>query len=430
MHANRLFCAVLFMLAQALAGSAAGPVTYAIVGLNHDHARGFVPGNKSRQDIQLVGIAEPDRELAMRYARDYKLSTNLFFANLEDMLEKVKPQAVATFTSTFEHRRVVEICAERGVHVMMEKPLAVSVEHALAMETAAKKGGIQVIVNYETTWYPANHAAFELVHAKQAVGELRKIVVHDGHQGPKEIGCSENFLQWLTDPLLNGGGALTDFGCYGADLITWLMDGQRPTSVFAVTQQIKPEVYPKVDDEATIVLTYPQAQGIIQASWNWPFGRKDMEVYGRTGYVLVPEKDRLQVRTANSTETQPAISPLVAPNNDPLSYLGAIVRGDVRPAGLSSLEINLIVTEILDAARESARTGRRVEMPERLDTWHGYVRHHFVIRWLPSLGCGAETSRQRQPLDLVHGIPRRIHRAHWGPGAAGKGFSPRPHQRG
>jgi predicted dehydrogenase len=97
-------------------------------------------------------------------------------------------------------------------------------EHARAMEASAKKGGIHVLVNYETTWYPANHEAFSLVHERHAIGEVRKIVVHDGHQGPKEIGCSPAFLEWLTDPVLNGGGALTDFGCYGANLITWLME--------------------------------------------------------------------------------------------------------------------------------------------------------------------------------------------------------------
>jgi predicted dehydrogenase len=198
---------------------------------------------------------------------------------------------------------------------------------------------------------------------KNALGDLRKIVVHDGHQGPKEIGRSDAFLEWLTDPVLNGGGALTDFGCYGADLITWLMKEQRPASVFAIAQQIKPHVYPKVDDEATIVLSYPQAQGIIQASWNWPFNRKDMELYGRTGYVLVPEKGLLRVRTAKTAETEIKAAPLTAPNNDPLSYLAAVVRGEIRPSGLSSLEVNLIATEILDAARESARTGKRVDLP-------------------------------------------------------------------
>jgi len=200
------------------------------------------------------------------------------------------------------------------------------------------------------------------VNDQGTIGELRKIVVHDGHRGPKEIGCSTAFLDWLTDPVLNGGGALMDFGCYGADLITWLMKGERPTSVVAVTQHFKPEVYPKVEDEATIVLTYPKTQGIIQASWNWPFDRKDMELYGCTGSVMIPKSDQLRVRTAQTDERQTAVAPQTGAQADPLSYLAAVVRGDIRPSGLSSLGVNLIVTEILEAARESARTGKRVEL--------------------------------------------------------------------
>jgi len=194
---------------------------------------------------------------------------------------------------------------------------------------------------------------------------LRKIVVHDGHRGPKEIGCSETFLKWLTDPKLNGGGALPDFGCYGAGLITWLLAGQRPTSVFAVTQQIKPEIYPEVEDEATVVLVYPKAQGIIQASWNWATDRKDMELYGTTGYVLAPRKDLLRLGKIDAQEIEldlPA-PPQSSPFRDQLSYLAALVRGEIQPSGPSSLEMNLIVTEILDAARESARTGRRIDLP-------------------------------------------------------------------
>lgn len=346
--------------------SEAAPLRFAIVGLVHDHARGFLPAVASRQDVQLIAIVEPNQALASEYAGNYKLNTNIVYPTLETMLSVADVQAVAAFTSTFDHLRVVEACAKKGVHVMMEKPLAVSVEHARGIQRAAERGGIHVIVNYETTWYPANHAAYALIHEDEAIGELRKVVVHDGHQGPKEIGCSAAFLEWLTDPVLNGGGALTDFGCYGANLMTWLMEGRRPTSVSAVTQQIKPLVYPEVEDEATIVLTYPQSQGIIQASWNWPFNRKDMEVYGQTGYVLVPDSQRLRVRIGHTEEKEMPAPALAAPNNDPLSYLAAVVQGDIKPSGLSSLEVNLIVTEILDAARESARTGKQVHLPAEL----------------------------------------------------------------
>jgi len=347
---------------MARAQQTTSPLRLAIVGLVHGHVPGFIEGSLSRSDIQLVAVVEPDRRLAQQYARRYHIDSTLLFTDLEQMLKVIKPEAAATFTSTFDHRKVVESCSRYGVHVMMEKPLAVSMEHARAMEKAAAKGHIHVLVNYETTWYASNHEVYSMVLDDRAIGDIRKIVVHDGHRGPKEIGCQPEFLKWLTDPVLNGGGALTDFGCYGADLITWLMGGKKPTSVTAVTQQLKPSVYPKVDDEATIVLAYPKATGIIQASWNWPFDRKDMEIYGVTGQICTLRRDSLRVRTDNSPERIVGAHALVAPENDPLSYLKAVVRGITSPAGPSSLKINMIVSEILDAARQSAKAGKTVTL--------------------------------------------------------------------
>jgi predicted dehydrogenase len=363
---NRFRCALIavFVVALAVLGQTqVPPVRVAVVGLSHDHAYGFFPRLRDRSDVTLVGVVETNRALIDTYTQRFNLSSNLFYASLDELFSKTKVQAVAAFTSTFDHRAVVERCATEHVDVMMEKPLAVNMEHARAIEAAARRGNIQVFVNYETTWYPGNRAAYEMVHDRKEIGEIRKLVVHDGHRGPKEIGCSQHFLAWLTDPVLNGGGALNDFGCYGADLATWLLDGQRPISVFAITQQIKPDVYPRVEDEATIVITYPKAQAILQASWNWPIDRKDMEIYGRTGQVLVPRSDLVRARlTRESKETETKPLPLSGPEADPISYLVAVARKEFVPSGLSSLPVNMTVVEILDAAHESARTGKRVEL--------------------------------------------------------------------
>jgi predicted dehydrogenase len=360
---------ILFALAGWRAGGAPvqetkPPVRFAVVGLVHDHAMGFFGRLRDRPDVQLAGIVETNQALIARYSQRFNLSPNLFFPSLEALAAKTKVSAVATFTSTYDHARVVETCAALGVGVvMMEKPLAVNLKQARRIEAAAKKGGLQIIVNYETTWSAGNQAAYALVHDERQIGDLRRLVVHDGHRGPKEIGCSEEFLAWLTDPMLNGGGALNDFGCYGADLATWFMDGQAPASVFALTQHIKPEIYPRVEDDATIVLAYPKAQVIIQASWNWPFDRKDLEIYGKTGYVLVPRPDLLRVRTAKMPDATDATPPpLAGVQADPLAYFAAVARNEIQPAGLSSLAVNLVVVEILDAARESAQTGRRVDL--------------------------------------------------------------------
>ncbi len=341
------------------------PMRLAIVGLEHGHVRGFLDRLKGRPDVQLAAIADPDSSLLARYRDRYGLAPERCHTSLETMLEAARPQAVAMFTSTHDHPRVVEACAARGVHVMMEKPLAVSMDHARRMADAASRGRIQVLVNYETTWYPSNRAVCRVLQ-EGGLGPVRRMVAHDGHGGPKEIGVQPEFLAWLTDPVRNGGGALTDFGCYGSNLFTWLMGNARPVSVMAVTQTLKPAVYPRVDDEATIVVTWPEAVGIIQASWNWPFDRKDLEVYGLTGQALTVRRDAVRFRLAGKDEEEvrsPAIEP---PEDDPVRYLAAVVRGELRPAGLSSLENNLIVTEILDAARESARSGRIVRLPAQV----------------------------------------------------------------
>jgi predicted dehydrogenase len=331
-----------------------------IAGLVHGHASGFLQRYQHRPDLEIVGIAEPDRALFEKYAGKFNLDTQLYYADLDDAIQKTHPDAVLGYTSTYDHRRVVEIAARRHVAVMVEKPLAVSVEDARAIEQAAQAAKIPVLVNYETTWYRSNHAAYDLVH-DGSMGEVRKIVVHDGHQGPKEIHVEPEFFAWLTDPKLDGAGALFDFGCYGADLATWLMDGRRPDSVTAVTQQIKPEIYPRVDDEANVVLAYPRAVTIIQASWNWPFDRKDMEVYGQHGQVFTVKHDDVRVRITGDEKVVPG-KPIAAPYDDSISELRAVLLDGAKPDGLTSLDTNLIVVEILDAARRSAASGTTIRL--------------------------------------------------------------------
>jgi predicted dehydrogenase len=359
----RLYLLFTLLLAQlAFAQPMQKPLRVAIAGLSHSHVHQILRRLK-QPDIILVGIYETDRALAQRLAKQYSFDMALVMPSLPDVLDKAKPDAVLDFGPIVDHRKTVEAAALRGIHIMVEKPLATTYPDAQAMAALARKHKVQLLTNYETTWYGSNHRAYALAHANKAIGDIRKIVVHDGHQGPKEIGCNPEFLAWLTDPVGNGAGALFDFGCYGANLATWLMQGQPPLAVEAVTQQIKPDIYPKVDDEATIIITYPKAQAVVQASWNWPFNRKDMEVYGQTGYVHTVDGTQMRVRLkADKTERAMEAPQTEAPAPDPFTYLSRLLRGETKPDPLTSLENNLIVIQILDAARESARTGRAVKL--------------------------------------------------------------------
>ena len=339
---------------------AAAPLRLAIAGLVHGHVSGFLRAAQPRSDVRIVGIFEPDAALLKSYGERFKLPPDVLFTDLATMIERTSPEAVASFTSTYDHPAVVEAAAARHVDVMMEKPLAVSNADAQRMARAAARGGIDVFVNYETTWYPSHGAIWTLMKEKAAAGEIRKMVAMDGHQGPKAINVQPEFFDWLTDPARNGAGALFDFGCYGANLMTWLMDNRRPIAVTAVTQHFQPAVYRRVDDEATILVEYPKAQGIIQASWNWPVNRKDLEVYGERGLAIATGGAGLRVRIGNGQEQTVTPEARSRDESDSISHLIAVARGARKPNALSSLENNLIVTEILEAARESARTHARV----------------------------------------------------------------------
>lgn len=342
------------------------PLRVGIAGLTHTHVH-WLLGREKKGDIEIVGIAEADTALAAKYSLQHGYHLNIVYPSLKEMLEKAKPEAVLAFNDIYGHLDVVQQCAPLGIHVMVEKPMAVSVAHAKEMLSLAKKHNIHLLTNYETTWYGSNEKAFTIANTDKAIGDIRKIIFYTGHSGPKEIGCNQEFLNWLTDPVLNGGGAITDFGCYGANLSTWLMNGAEPETVTAITQQIKPLIYPKVDDEATIILTYKKAQVIIQASWNWPYNRKEMELYGVNGYVFCRDGKNMQIKkSTDETAMTFAADGLPVERNDPFIYLKNVIEGTIKPApfDLSAPANNEIVIRILEAAKLSAKTGKMVVWKE------------------------------------------------------------------
>lgn len=347
-----LCCAGLAVWAQ--------PLRLGVAGVTHDHLWGMLPAIE-KGEIDVVGVWEAD----IRYIGDNLLTPLLpkdrFYGSLEEMLDRTHPEAVVAYGSIKQHLDVVRACAPRGIHIMVEKPLAASVKDASEMAALARRYGILLLTNYETTWYSSN------AWVKQRLGELGplfRIEVYDGHEGPREIGCSERFLEWLTDPVLNGGGAVVDFGCYGANLATWLLDGREPKWVYAILRQNKPAVYPKVDDDALIILDYGDVSVYIGASWCWPKGRKDMFVYGLDGHIYQQTADTVSGWIKGETIPEQSLPALEAPYNNSFRYLEAAVRGEISigKADTGALENNLTVVKILDAAKRSARTGKRVKL--------------------------------------------------------------------
>lgn len=333
----------------------------AIVGLDHDHVWGLLKDLTEEPNAELVAIADGHPELVDRAKSKVPASVK-FYSDFVKMLDEMKPDGVIVTTENDRHLEILRECAKRHINYSTEKPMATTAADAREMERLANQAGIKVMVNYWNVWVAPTHELYHRVKDNQ-VGPLEKIIVQYGHQGPKEIGVSKYFADWLYDPVKNGGGAIMDFGCYGAEWAVWLKG--RPSRVSAVTQKLKVAQHNPVDDDATVILDYPDGQAIIEASWDWPYSMGQVEVFGPKGSLLATRNDLFfrsptdNVAKVGLQGERVALDPPPRVTSNPISYFVDCIRNNKPIEDPLSMKLNVQVIEILDAARESARTGKQ-----------------------------------------------------------------------
>jgi predicted dehydrogenase len=352
------YLSIPLLLVAALPALAQKQYKIAVVGLVHSHVWGHLRDMVKNDPAQLVGVAEPVQELVAE-AKKLGVADNLVFSDYKKMLNEVKPDIVWAFVENNRHLEIVQFCAPRKINVIFEKPLASTYKDALAIRDLARRNGIQVMVNYQMAWWAANYAAYNQAKA-DAVGQVYRLRGIVGHGGPGSEGARNSyFFAWLTDPEKNGAGALMDFGCYNALWSLWYLG--RPESVFAQVNRLQPERFPKVEDNATLLLHYKNAEGIFEGSWDLPRSFQDLEVFGRKGIVYM-QNGKVEVRKGRDTQ-EVKIDPLPAERARPVVYMVECLRTGKPVEGMTAIDINVQVNEIIDAAKASIKTGKPVALP-------------------------------------------------------------------
>lgn len=243
--------------------------------------------------------------------------------------------------------------------MIFEKPLASTYSDSLAIKSLVAEHGIYVMTNYQMAWWPQNYAAKAQADSG-AVGKvyrLHGVVGHGGPGGP--TGLNRYFFEWLTDPEKNGAGALMDFGCYNALWSLWYMG--RPQTVFANTIQLRPEEFGKAEDNATLVFAYKDGVGLFEGSWDLPRSFQDLEVFGRAGSLYLTSRE-VELRKGREKKAVD-VTPLPADEAEPIGYMVSCIRNRTAPKGLVALHINVGVSEIIEAAKHSVKTGKAVPLP-------------------------------------------------------------------
>ena len=349
---------------------AAQPYKIAVVSMLHAHVFGHLGTILKSDQARFVGISETLPELIERAKRSDNtrpgVPESLIFSDWKKMIDETRPDFVWAFTPTNEHVDVVRYCAPRGIHVMMEKPLAATYKEALEIQALAKKHKILVMTNYGSTWGAAQYAAKAAVDAGE-IGPVWRLHAVTGHGGPGDPKTSP-FVAWLADPVKNGGGALVDFGCYLVNWSLWLKG--MPESVYASANHLKPELFPKVEDNATIILNYQDGIAILEASWDLPPAQRvGNEIYGMKGSIVGN-----QIRKAGSQglggggrgaqQGDPLqVTTLPPERAEPVAYMIDRLRTRQPLDGPSALDLNVNVQEVLEAAKISVKTGRAVQLP-------------------------------------------------------------------
>jgi len=331
----------------------------AVIGLVHGHAWGHLPRMVKNDAVKLVGISEPNADLI---AEAKKIAPDVpTYSDYNKMLDDVKPDIVWSFVENNRHLEIAKACAPRKIHLMYEKPLASTYKDALEIKQLANKYNIKVLTNYQMAWWPANYAAKAQADSG-AIGKVWRLHGIVGHGGPGSQGTrNKAFFDWLTDPVQNGAGSLVDFGCYNALWSLWYMG--RPTKVYAQVNHLRPETFPKVEDNADLLLSYPNGVGIFEGSWDLPASYQDLEVFGLGGKVYMKNGQlTLHKSGRQAKEEILPVENLPPERAEPIAYMVDAIRKNKPIEGMTALDINVDVVEIIDAAKESIKTGRAVAL--------------------------------------------------------------------
>jgi len=330
----------------------------AVLGLAHDHVWSCL--KHVPQTTQLVAGADPDPALCGRFAK--ATGCQRVFEDYGRLLEEVHPDAALIFSATALHADLVEMCAALGVHALVEKPMAATLEQADRMLLAARRARTRLMVNWPTAWSPAIRTALRLA-GEGRIGRIWQLTWRGGHAGPDEIGCSEQFQGFLFDKELNGAGAFNDYCGYGAGLCLLFLGGP-PHSVVGMAGRLVKTHLP-VDDNGILLLRYPQALCRLEMTWTEAVSGRpahDIALYGTEGTLVMGAEVWLYTRRKPEGVCVP-LDDLPRGERDPFEYFARCIHRGEDPQGLCSPDLGRAAQEIMEAGLRSATSGREIALP-------------------------------------------------------------------
>ncbi|MFN7471877.1 MAG: Gfo/Idh/MocA family protein [Roseiflexaceae bacterium] len=333
-------------------------IRLAVLGMSHDHVWDFIKHAQTTPGVDIVVAADPDSILRAKAVAHGIATTS---ADTHAVLTRSDIDAVAIFADNRASVALGIAAAQRGMHVLVEKPIAADYAGAVALTQAAHRAGVSLMVNWPIAWWATVQYAITLIE-RGRIGRLFQVQYRAAHGGPRELGCSPQFVDWLYDPYRNGAGVIMDYCCYGAALTCMFLG--LPARVTAVAGRLRKEDLP-AEDNAVLVMQHASAISTATASWTQQGHLTSYEpmFYGDKG-TLVVRGGKLLLSDVEHDEGTVLRVPKIAPGyTHAVEHFAAVIRGDVALMALCSPQVALMAQHVLEAGVISANTNEAVSLP-------------------------------------------------------------------
>ena len=252
-------------------------IRYAVVGLGYIAQVAVLPAFKNaRKNSQLVALISGDKDKLKRLGEKYKIDKCYLYSEIEQCLRSGEIDAIYVATPNFYHRNIMETAAKFGVHVLCEKPMAVTAEDCLSMITEAEKNNILLMIAYRLHFEAANLESIKLAHSKR-IGELKVF--------------NSVFTMQVKDPgnirlqeVERGGGPLYDIGIYCINAARYLFKSE-PIDVFAMSGSSKDSRFKRTDESVSVVMKFPEERMCTFSISFGAFESSDFDLIGTKGRI-------------------------------------------------------------------------------------------------------------------------------------------------
>jgi myo-inositol 2-dehydrogenase / D-chiro-inositol 1-dehydrogenase len=227
-------------------------------------------------NAEVVAVYARDLDKAKKFASKYHIQD--YYDNLDDTIVKSGCDVVDICLPNFLHARATLKAAAAGKHVIIEKPLAVTLEEADEMINACKKAGVKLMYAEELCFAPKYERVRHMVK-EGAVGEIYMMKQSEKHSGPHS--------DWFYDVDQAGGGVLMDMGCHAMGWFIWMLNNAKAKSVMATMNTVFHKGRTKGEDNSVVIIEFEKGViGVAENSWAKHGGMDDKsEVHGTDGVI-------------------------------------------------------------------------------------------------------------------------------------------------